>query len=234
MNVHPIRRVRPSLAPVPVVLACAALALGACTSTEGAGQSSQSEDSSPTASAQSAESAAPSQSASSPSAATPTPSGTPSDEVEATSPIDGSNWTTSAVQRSSSPAEGDSLVFHDLRVAEHGDFYRVVVEFAGQGSPGWNVTWADKPIEQGRGRELPVEGSSYLDISISGTAMPTGSGQQDLYYSGTPSLTVGPLDAYEDGTFEDLTHLVIGMDKVREFQVGSLSDPVRVVIDVRK
>lgn len=233
MNVHPIHRVRPSLSRLPVTLACAALALGACTSTDGAGQSSQSEDSSPTASAQSAESAAPSQSTTTAST-TPTPSGTPSDEVEATSPIDGSNWTTSAQQKAAGTTEESSLVFHDLRVAEHESFYRVVVEFAGQGSPGWNVTWADKPIEQGRGRELPVEGSSYLDIAISGTTMPTGSGQQDLYYSGTPSLAVGPLDAYEDGTFEDITHLVIGMDKVRGFQVGSLSDPVRVVIDVQK
>lgn len=231
MNVHPIHRVQ-CPRPLPVVLACVALALGACTSTQEAGQSSPSGDQTSPGAAQTSQSASPSDTATQ--EATPTPSGTPSDEVVATSPIDGTNWTTSAQQKSSSPTEGDSLVFHDLRVAEHDSFYRVVVEFAGQGTPGWNVTWADKPVEQGRGRELPVQGASYLDIAISGTTMPTGTGQQDLYYSGTPSLEVGPLEAYEDGTYEDITHLVIGMDKVREFQVGTLSDPVRVVIDVKK
>lgn len=231
MNVHPIHR-PPHPRSLLVALACAALTLGACTSTQEAGQSSPSGDATSTGSAQTSQSASPSDTATQD--ATPTPSGTPSDETTSTSPINGSQWTTSTQHKNAATAEGDSLVFHDLRVAEHDSFHRVVVEFAGQGTPGWNVTWADKPVEQGRGRELPVQGASYLDIAISGTTMPTGTGQQDLYYSGTPSLEVGPLEAYEDGTYEDITHLVIGMDKVREFQVGTLSDPVRVVIDVKK
>lgn len=226
---HPIPHTPTLLA----ALACAALTLGACTGTDGAAQSAPS-GAAPSTTAPSASTTSASATPTDTPDATPLPSGTPDDEARATSPINADQWSTSAQQASARPAEGDGLVFHDLRVAEHSGFYRVVVEFAGAGTPGWNITWADKPIEQGRGRELPVQGSAYLDIAISGTTMPTGSGQKEQYYTGAPSLSVGPVDAYADGTFEDITHLVIGMDRVRAFQVGTLADPVRVVIDVQK
>ena len=43
----------------------------------------------------------------------------------------------------------------------------------------------------------------------------------------------GDLDVVSDGTFEDNTHVVIGAPAARQFQIGFLSDPVRMVIDVR-
>lgn len=213
---------------VVAAMSLSVLALGACTTPKDTTASA------PPTAPQSAASATPAASATQDLTASPTPSGTPSDESTATSSINGNSWTKDRQQRSATPVTGKSLIFHDLRVGEHAGFYRVVVEFAGEGTPGWNVSWADTPVEQGRGRALPVTGSAYLDLAISGTAMPTESGQQALYYSGSPSLKIGPLDAYEDGTFEDITHVVIGMDKVRSFQVGTLTDPVRVVIDVQK
>ena len=49
---------------------------------------------------------------------------------------------------------------------------------------------------------------------------------------GTPGVR-GDLDIVSDGTFEDNTHVVIGAPAAREFQIGFLSNPVRMVIDIR-
>lgn len=150
-----------------------------------------------------------------------------------TRPIGGDAWVSSLDPLDA--RTGDSpMVLHGLRVGEHEGFYRVVVEFTGDGTPGYFQSWADTPVEQGRGRELPVTGTSYLDLVLTGTSMPVEESQQAEYYSGPKNLSVGPLDVREDGTFEDTTHIVIGMDRPREFQIGFLSDPVRAVIDVKK
>lgn len=159
------------------------------------------------------------------------------EEAAATSPIQGEDWTQSASSQTRDPIHGtagDGLVFHAMRVAEHEGFYRVVLEFAGTGAPGWNMSWSDQPVEQGRGLPLEVAGVAFLDLVVTGTAMPTAQGQQDQYYSGPASLQVGPVDVVEDGTFEDQTHVVIGLDDVRDFQIGALEDPARVVVDIRK
>lgn len=170
------------------------------------------------------------------SAATPTPSADPeAEEAAATSPILGDRWTQSATsQEPVRDPDGDGLVFHAMRVAEHEGFYRVVLEFSGTGEPGWNMSWSDQPVEQGRGLPLDITGAAFLDLRITGTTMPVTEEQTEQYYSGPASLTVGPINVVEDGTFEDQTHVVIGMDDVRDFQVGTLEDPARVVIDVKK
>ena len=41
------------------------------------------------------------------------------------------------------------------------------------------------------------------------------------------------MDVVSDGTFEDNTHVVIGSPTARQFQIGFLSNPVRMVIDIR-
>ena len=196
--------------------------------------------------AQSAQSGTPStsQSGAAQSGAAATSSASPSstqdpeaEEAAATSPIQGEDWTQSASSQTRNPVHGtagDGLVFHAMRVAEHEGFYRVVLEFAGTGEPGWDTSWSDQPVEQGRGLPLDVQGTAFLDLRITGTTMPVMEGQPEEYYSGPPSVTVGPINVVEDGTFEDQTHVVIGMDDVRDFQIGTLEDPARVVVDVKK
>lgn len=149
-------------------------------------------------------------------------------------PIRGSNWVDSIDPID--PVYGTPpLVFHDLRVAEHESFYRVVVEFAGEGTPGiFLQQWTDKVFEQGRGLELEASGSVFLDLSLSGTSMDGNRGFFDLYYHGPSLKKIGPLEVEEDGTFENLTHIVIGMDRQRPFQIGILKAPARMVIDIQK
>ena len=216
-----------------VSLALALVAsLGACsTNAEEDGATNPSSEAAQSAPAVGAQSAEHAQSAQAPeSGATPAQIEEENTDI---SPIAGEAWVSSAPAVDPVTTE-KPMAFHDLRVGEHETFYRVVVEFTGEGTPGYVQSWADAPIEQGRGRRLPVEGASFLDLMISGTSMPIDDALAPLSYDGPSNLALGPLDVREDGTFEDTTHIVIGMDAPREFQIGFLEDPVRVVIDVKK
>ena len=202
--------------------AASLLLLGACT--PGA----------PTNAPQSAEA---SSSASSPTAsatASAAPETTPTSEpgVDEARPINADNWMSSVEGlppvRSDDPTK--ALALTGIRAATHEGFTRVVLEFAGKGTPGVrSAAWTDEAVEQGRGLPIQVEGQSVLDLVIDGTPM---TATENPYPSGMHTRA-GDLDVVSDGTFEDNTHVVIGAPAARQFQIGFLSDPVRMVIDVR-
>ena len=189
---------------------------------------------SPTDAPQSAEA---SPSASSPTAsasasAAPETTPTPEPGLDATKPINADNWMSSVEGlppvRSDDPAK--ALALTGMRAARHEGFARVVLEFSGEGTPGlWRAAWTEEAVEQGRGLPIQVEGEAVLDLVIDGTPM---TASESSYPSGTHTRA-GDLDVVSDGTFEDNTHVVIGAPTARQFQIGFLSDPVRMVIDIR-
>lgn len=187
---------------------------------------------SPTNAPQSAEA---SPSASSPAAsasAAPETTPTPEPGLDATKPINADNWMSSVEGlppvRSDDPMK--ALALTGIRAATHEGFTRVVLEFSGEGTPGvWSAAWTDEAVEQGRGLPIQVEGQAFLDLVIDGTPMTAAA---NPYPSGTHTRA-GDLDVVSDGTFEDNTHVVIGAPAARQFQIGFLSNPVRMVVDIR-
>ena len=183
------------------------------------------------------QSAAASPSGSSPTAsatASATPEETPTSEpgLDATKPINADNWMSSVEGlppvRSDDPAK--ALALTGIRAARHEGFTRVVLEFSGEGTPGvWRAAWTDEAVEQGRGLPIQVDGGAVLDLVIDGTPMTA----SNTPYPGRTHTRAGDLDIVSDGTFEDNTHVVIGAPAARQFQIGFLSDPVRMVIDIR-
>ncbi len=183
------------------------------------------------------QSAAATPSGSSPTAsaiASAAPETTPTSEpgLDATKPINADNWMSSVEGlppvRSDDPAK--ALALTGIRAATHEGFTRVVLEFSGEGTPGvWRAAWTDEAVEQGRGLPIEVEGEAVLDLVIDGTPM---TASNTPYPSGTHTRA-GDLDVVSDGTFEDNTHVVIGSPTTRQFQIGFLSNPVRMVIDIR-
>ena len=157
---------------------------------------------------------------------------TPEPGLDATKPINTDNWMSSVEGlppvRSDDPTK--ALALTGIRAATHEGFTRVVLEFSGEGTPGvWRATWTDEAVEQGRGLPIQVEGEAVLDLVIDGTPMTA----SENPYPGGMHTRAGDLDVVSDGTFEDNTHVVIGAPAARQFQIGFLSDPVRMVIDVR-
>ena len=187
----------------------------------------------PTNAPQSAE-ASPSASHSPAASASAAPETTATSEpgLDATKPINADNWMSSVEGlppvRSDDPTK--VLALTGIRAATHEGFTRVVLEFSGEGTPGvWRGAWTDEAVEQGRGLPIQVEGQAFLDLVIDGTPM---TATTSPYPSGTHTHA-GDLDVVSDGTFEDNTHIVIGSPATRQFQIGFLSNPVRMVIDIR-
>ena len=185
---------------------------------------------------------APQSAAATPSGSSPTasatasaaPESTPTSEpgLDATKPINADNWMSSVEGlppvRSDDPAK--ALALTGIRAATHEGFTRVVLEFSGEGTPGVrHAAWTDEAVEQGRGLPIQVEGGAVLDLVIDGTPM---TATENPYPGGTHTRA-GDLDIVSDGTFEDNTHVVIGAPATRQFQIGFLSNPVRMVIDIR-
>lgn len=189
---------------------------------------------SPTDAPRSAEasSSASSPAASATASAAPETTPTPEPGLDATKPINADNWMSSVEGlppvRSDDPMK--ALALTGIRAATHEGFTRVVLEFSGEGTPGvWSAAWTDEAVEQGRGLPIQVEGQAFLDLVIDGTPMTAAA---NPYPSGTHTRA-GDLDVVSDGTFEDNTHVVIGAPAARQFQIGFLSNPVRMVVDIR-
>lgn len=197
------------------------LLLGACTP----GARTDAPQSAP-ASSGASHSPAPSESASTSDAPTAEPG------LDSTRPINADNWMSSVEGlppvRSDDPAR--ALALTGIRAAAHEGFTRVVLEFSGEGTPGVrHAAWTDEAVEQDRGLPIQVEGGAVLDLVIDGTPM---TASNTAYPSGTHTRA-GDLDIVSDGSFEDNTHIVIGAPTAGEFQIGFLSNPVRMVIDIR-
>ena len=202
--------------------AASLLVLGACT--PGAPTDvPQSAEASPSGSSPTASASA---------SAAPETTPTPEPGLDATKPINADNWMSSVEGlppvRSDDPAK--ALALTGIRAATHEGFTRIVLEFSGEGTPGvWRAAWTDEAVEQGRGLPIQVDGEAVLDLVIDGTPM---TATENPYPGGTHNRA-GDLDVVSDGTFEDNTHVVIGAPTERQFQIGFLSNPSRVVIDIR-
>ena len=163
--------------------------------------------------------------------------GTPRNDepgVDATRPINADNWMSSVSMlpptRTDNPDK--ALVLTAIRASSHEVFTRVVLEFDGEGSPGVRLAqWSDQALEQGRGLPIEVAGAAVLELILDGTPM-TATSSKGSYPAGEHTRA-GNLDIVSDGTFEDNTHVVIGAPAERQFQIGFLSNPSRVVIDIR-
>ncbi|WP_244311055.1 AMIN-like domain-containing (lipo)protein [Corynebacterium hindlerae] len=119
-----------------------------------------------------------------------------------------------------------------MRAGTHKSFDRVVVEFTGEGTPGWHVDYIPTPQQQASGQDLPVSGDSFLNVNIDGTTYPfeIGVPEQEL----TPVKGAGPAvnEVVSGGTFEGRSQFIIGLNGApRPYSVSFLEDPKRLVID---
>lgn len=165
----------------------------------------------------------------------------PTDAVSAAtpslSPQPGPTGSTGAwlSEASSQPASGSpDLVITAVRTGVHEGYDRLVVDFTGTGTPGWDAQWVEEAYTQGKGDQITVEGDHLLLLRGTGVTMPVLPEQQQVAYQGPSLLPVGGAGlaaAYLDPTFEAQFQLVLGT-RTRAYRVEALSSPTRLVVDV--
>lgn len=135
------------------------------------------------------------------------------------------------VQPASTGASGTVTA---IRIGRHEGYDRVVFEFAGAGTPGWDVRYTDQPSRQGSGQAVDLPGDATLQVSITGVGYPPDTGIQE--YPGPQRLaaddTEDVTEVFFDGTFEGVTAALVGVETETPFRVHLLENPARVVLEV--
>lgn len=153
-----------------------------------------------------------------------------------TTPDDGPD--TSLAGANTEPKAGDAEgrgALVDVRTGRHDGFDRVTFEFDGD-LPGYRIEYVDPPItEDATGDVVAVLGNALLQARFepaSGFDVDTGEVTYDGPDHVTGNGTTNVLEVVGTGDFEAVMHFVIGLDSEAGFTVTTLSDPVRVVVDI--
>ncbi|MGF1647337.1 MAG: hypothetical protein ACFCVF_10530 [Kineosporiaceae bacterium] len=134
---------------------------------------------------------------------------------------------------------GDQVLFTDFRIGRQDGFDRVVWEFAGSGRPGWAAAYADSPSRQGSGAPVDLPGDATLEVLIGNVGIP---GDVEVPegttpYDGPParaaSGTAAVTEVVVGGTFEGTHDAFVGVTEEAPFRVYLLTDPTRVVLEIR-
>lgn len=123
----------------------------------------------------------------------------------------------------------------DLRFGVHDGYDRVVLDLAGDGTPGWHGEYVEDPTQVAAGEPVYLLGEDYLLILVKGVVYPTEDGAQP--FEGPRRITPatgGVIEEVRYGEmFEGQVEIWIGLSSDEPFRVFRLSDPTRVVIDVQ-
>lgn len=147
------------------------------------------------------------------------------------------NPTTGPIESAGFPGTGMATFLTDVRVASQDGFDRLVFEFT-DGVPEWNVEYVNAPIrEQPSGMTIPVAGDAFLSVTMSpASGVDLSGAQPEQIYTGPEEFNVD-LPQIEEvrqtEDFENVLSWVAGLDERATFGVAELSDPARLVIDVR-
>ncbi|MCW2607598.1 MAG: hypothetical protein JWO60_2291 [Frankiales bacterium] len=191
--------------------------------------------------------------ATTPSASTAAPEASPSAEQTAAVPTAAPSTVPTTAGPASSPsatggvafpadtrpdteaATGGPLTVVSARASRQEGFDRVVLQLAGKqaGAPGWRVEYVDEPTQDGSGDKVDVEGDAVLQVVVTGVGYPFDTGQEEASNDLAPKGTRTVREVDLQATFEGQFTAFVGLSRKVPFRVTRLSDPARVVIDVR-
>ncbi len=132
---------------------------------------------------------------------------------------------------------GNGLGLTGVRAARHPGFDRVVFDLGGTGTPGWRVDYRARPVYEGSGDPVPLDGTVFLQVILRGVGLPYDTGLPPFGDQTTRVPATGTRGISEiapGGVFEGEQGAFIGLTGVRRpFRVFALTHPTRVVVDVR-
>ncbi|MBO9534184.1 MAG: hypothetical protein J7513_14530 [Solirubrobacteraceae bacterium] len=167
----------------------------------------------------------------------------PATEVPATStPADDAGpMQGGSTERQYAAASGTgTALLTGVREAPHDGYDRVVFEFSGESVPGYDVAYADGNVTQdGSGTTVEIAGDARLTVRMSPAA------DADLTDPDAPRTYTGPdriatgnssgvVELARIGGFEGALTWAIGVRARTDFKVSTLTDPARIVVDLRQ
>jgi hypothetical protein len=129
---------------------------------------------------------------------------------------------------------GKPAVLIAVRSAEHDGFDRVVFEFRDKRLPGYHVEYIDRPVRQcGSGNPTPIAGDGWLEVRLEPAyahdevGKPTVHDREQLL-----DLSI-VREAELTCDFEAVVTWVLGVTSPNRYRVMELTEPTRLVVDIR-
>lgn len=173
-----------------------------------------------------------------PAGGAPDPEAPEASPSPAPDPVDSAVWNIGVTSVPDRVDAGSPLpILTALRTGTHPDHERVTVEFGpdASGPPGYRVEYIDRPLmECGSGRQIHPVGDAWLELRLEPAAAHTEAGQPTL---GAREIRVdGPLllRVYRTCDFEGVVTLVLALAAPNPYRVATLTDPLRIVVDVQR
>lgn len=121
-----------------------------------------------------------------------------------------------------------------VRIGRNEGFDRFVLEFAGEAVPGGTIRYAEEAITCGAGEPTELAGAAVLTVEVLPAAAHDLQGMAtvaDQELAGTGDTI---LEARSICDFEGVVAWALGVVAEREFRVFRLTEPARLVVDVKQ
>lgn len=128
----------------------------------------------------------------------------------------------------------DTALLTGIRTGRHAHFDRIVLDLSGATPSVASQRYVAELTRAGSGRPVEIPGSSFLEITLSpaaahdGTRAPRSSGEREF---ATPALHNVQAVAVT-GDFENRLTIGLGLEHDTLYEVFTLENPARVVIDI--
>lgn len=145
----------------------------------------------------------------------------------------GGQWTAGAVEKrrpNLSP-----VILRTIRTGRHKGFDRVVFEFRGSAAvPGYSIEYVDRPVRQcGSGDTVGVIGDAFLRVRLTPAQAHTDAGRPTIGYRELRTRLPLVKELQSTCDFEGEVEWVIGVSSANRYRVLELSNPRRLVIDIK-
>lgn len=131
---------------------------------------------------------------------------------------------------------GSFNFLHDVRVQQREEgFTRVVFDFEDGDIPWWSIGYTAGPFTSTSDEPIPIDGAAFLRVVLSSVGYDLSGAEVRITYDGPERIAAGTNSVVEVvlvDDFEGVSTWVIGVDDMKPFMVGTLTDPPRVYIDI--
>lgn len=140
---------------------------------------------------------------------------------------------TASITEKKKPAIAPVLL-RDIRTASHEKFDRVVFEFSGDALPGYHIEYVDRPVRHcGSGEAARVAGDGLLRVRLTPANAHTEAGEPTLRYTELRPNLPNLKELKSTCDFEAEVSWVLGLSHPNRYRVLELSNPARLVLDVK-
>lgn len=125
-------------------------------------------------------------------------------------------------------------ILRAIRTGRHKGFDRVVFEFRGNAVPGYKIEYVDRPIRScGSGDVVRVAGDGWLSVRMTPAQAHTDSGRPTIAYRERRLRLPLIRELQSTCDFEGEVEWVVGVSSPNRYRVMELSNPRRLVIDIK-